>query len=113
MHKPVFRGERLPSTLRGIQDMVADVRRASHEIEEAACEKRIENADFDILVGAQRQDLTIARDVVAVVEQHAYANAALRRAQDTVHDHLASVVVLNDEVLQIQRALGRAGQFGS
>ena len=62
---------------------------------------------------AQRHDLTIARNVVAVVEQQADANATLRRAQDAVHEHLAGVVVLNDEVLEIERALRRAGQFGS
>ena len=62
---------------------------------------------------AQRQDLAIARNVVTVVEQQADANAALRCAQHAVHQHLAGVVVLNDEVLEIERPLRRAGQFGS
>src|SRR6266853_34502 len=62
---------------------------------------------------AQRHNLTIARNVVTVVEQQADANAALRRAQYAVHQHLAGVIVLNNEVLEIERPLRRAGQFGS
>jgi hypothetical protein len=64
-------------------------------------------------MGRQGHHLTVARNVAAVVDQHAYANTAFRRVQDPVHEHLAGLVVLNGEVLEIERVFCRGGQLGS
>ena len=54
----------------------------------------------------QRRQLHRAPTGSLVIEQHAHAHAAIGRLQQRLLDQLAGVVVFEDEVLDVQRALG-------
>ena len=49
-----------------------------------AIRERIEDADLDCRMGVQRDDLLIAGEGGPIVDQHAYAHAAIGRPQQSL-----------------------------
>ena len=85
----------------------------AHEFQRATREERIEGADLDVGMCRQCLDGAISHIVIGVVDQYAYVNAAVGRAQYIVHEQLAGLIVLDNEVLQIECAFGRTRQLGA
>src|SRR5438552_704619 len=85
----------------------------AQHVEDAARIKRIEDTDLYVLVRRQRGDLLVALGVVAVVDEHAHAHAAVGGAQYRIHQQLPGIVVLDDEVLEVERLLRRVGHFSA
>ena len=69
------------------------------------CE-RIENAQLEILMRIQSCESGVIAAGVHVVDQEAHAHATIRRPQQRINKDVADDVVVNQEVLRIDAALG-------
>ncbi len=74
-------------------------------------DERIENADLDIRMRCQRPNLGIAVEGLRVVEQQPHANAAIGGPQQRFEQQLAGVVLPQQEILHVERALGLLGDL--
>ncbi len=82
----------------------------------APVDERIEQADFDILVLVQRrQRRSHGRlpDRIEVVDQQANVHVAVGGAQHGIQQELARVILDKDEILDVERSLGRSDKLRS
>ena len=67
----------------------------------SAITKGIENADLDIRLRGKREQLLIAGDTLAVIDQDAHAHAARGRLAQRLGDQPARFIAMEDVVLQV------------
>ena len=71
----------------------------------AAIDERIEYPNLDVWMCVQRADLLVARDRVAVVDQHPHPHATIGGPHQGIGEQPAGLVAAKDEILKIQRLL--------
>ena len=79
----------------------------AHRQQMAAIGERVEDADLDVRVSAERDQTLVAVERVAVVDQHAHPHPAVGCAQQRGGEQLPRRVLPKDEIFEIQRVLGR------
>ncbi len=70
----------------------------------------VEDADLDVDVGTQVQEAPILARGIQVVDEHAHPHAAVRGEAHVIQQCPAGVVLVNDVVLDVERALGMIRQ---
>ena len=72
--------------------------------------KRIEHPDFDVRVFAQMHESPILAGGIEVIDQDAHPHAAIRREAHVVEQQPRGFVLVDDVVLNIERAFGMVGE---
>lgn len=69
--------------------------------------ERVEDADMNVGVGAQRHDLCVAGPRVGIVEQQSNTHTAIGGSQESIGEKLAGLVLAKDEILEVDCTGGR------
>ncbi len=72
--------------------------------------KWIEYPDIDVRVLLQVHEAPVLARGVEVVDEHAHAHAAIRGAAHVLQQNSRGLVLVNDVVLNVERALGAVGE---
>jgi hypothetical protein len=73
---------------------------------ESSARKRIEYPDFDIRVFAQMQEPPIFTHRIEIIHQNAHPHAAIRGQAHMIQQDPRGIVLVDDVVLNVERALG-------
>ena len=77
---------------------------------ESAAGKRIEHPDLDVRVFAQMQEAPVFARRIEIIDQDAHPHAAVRRQAHMMQQQPRGIVLLNDVVLDVERAFGMVGE---
>jgi len=84
---------------------------AAHESVVTAVAPGIEDADLDVRLSGQREQLLVAADRLSVIDENTHAHAASSGLAQRLGNELPRLVTMEDVVLQVDGAVGRADQL--